>query len=78
MVYLLAPHSSALQTSTTKFRQDFIGPVFIDTTLDKTHYRLKDITGLLLDGTYHVNTIKKGSAYTLQGIVNTFDDYEKH
>ena len=30
MVYLLAPHSSALQTSTTKFRQDFIGPLFID------------------------------------------------
>ena len=25
MVYLLAPHSSVLQTSTTKFRQDFIG-----------------------------------------------------
>ena len=48
MVYLLAPHSSALQTSTAKFRQDFIGPLFIDTTLDKTHYRLKDATGLLL------------------------------
>ena len=29
MVYLLAPHSSALQTSTMKFRQDFIGPLFI-------------------------------------------------
>ena len=37
MVYLLAPHSSALQTSTMEFRQDFIGPLFIDTTLDKTH-----------------------------------------
>ena len=60
MVYLLAPHSSALQMSTTKFRQDFIGPLFIDTTLDKTHYRLKDATGLLLDGTYHMNYIKKG------------------
>ena len=48
-----------------------------DTTLDKTHYRLKDATGLLLDGTYHVNCIKKGSAHTPQGIVNTFDDYEK-
>ena len=36
MVYLLAPHSSALKTSTMKFRQDFIGPLFIDTTLDKT------------------------------------------
>ena len=76
MVYLLAPHSSALQTSTMKSRQDFFGPLFIDTTLDKTHYRLKDTTGLLLEGTY-VNHIKNGSACTLQGIVNTFDDYEK-
>ena len=58
MVYLLAPHSSALQMSTMKFRQDFIGPLFIDTTLDKMHYRLKDATGLLLDGTYHMNHIK--------------------
>ena len=77
MVYLLAPHSSALQTSTMKFRQDFIGPLFIDITLDKTHYRLKDATDMLLDGMYHVNHIKKGSVCTLQGIVNTFDDYKK-
>ena len=77
MVYLLAPHSSALQTSTTKFRQDCIGSLFIDTTLDKTYYRLKDATGLLLDGMYHMNHIKKGSAHTLQGKVNTFDDYKK-
>ena len=55
MIYLLAPHSSALQMSTTKFRQDFIGPLFIDTTLDKMHYRLKDATGLPLDGMYLVN-----------------------
>ena len=77
MVYLLAPHSSVLQTSTMKFRQDFIGPLFIDTALDKTHYRLKDATGLLLDGTYHVNHIRRGSASMLQGILNTFDDYKK-
>ena len=55
MVYLLPPHSSALQTDTTEFKQEFIGPLLIDTTLDKTHYRLKDATGLLLDGTYHVD-----------------------
>ena len=77
MVYLLAPHSSALQTDTTKFKQDFIGPLFIDTALDKTHYRLKDATGLLLDGTFHMNRIKKGSVRTLQGIVDTFDGYQK-
>ena len=55
MVYLLAPHLSALQTDTTKFKQNFIGPLFIDTALDKTHYRLKDATGLLLDGMHHKN-----------------------
>ena len=49
MVYLLAPHASVLQTNTTKFKQDFIGPLFIDTALDKMHYRLKDVTGFLLD-----------------------------
>ena len=77
IIYLLAPHLSALQTDTTKFKQDFIGPLFIDTAIDKTHYRLKDTTGLLLDGTYQVNRIKKGSVYTPQGIVNTFDGYQK-
>ena len=76
MVYLLAPHASALQTNTTKFKQDFIGPLFIDTALDKTHYRLKDATGFLLDGTYHVNHIKKGSACTPLGIVDKIDTYE--
>ena len=76
MVYLLAPHTSALQMNTTKFKQDFIGPLFIDTALDKTHYRLKDATGLLLDGTYHVNRIKKGSARTPLGTVDKFDTYE--
>ena len=77
MIYLLTPHSSALQTDTTKFKQDFIGPLFVDIAIDKTHYRLKDTTGLLLDGMYHMNKIKKGSACTPQGIVDTFDGYQK-
>ena len=34
MVYLLAPRASALQMNTMKFKQDFIGPLFIDTALD--------------------------------------------
>ena len=59
-----------------KFKQDFIGSLFIDMALDKTHYRLKDMTGLLLDGTYHVNHIKKGSALIPLGIVDKFDTYE--
>ena len=46
--------------------------LFIDTALDKTHYRLKDATGLLLDGTYHVNRIKKGSVRTGSNITRWF------
>ena len=77
MVYLLALHASALQTNSTKFKQDFIGPLFIDTALDKMHYRLEDVTGLLLDSTYHVNRINKGSAHTPLGIADKFNTYEK-
>ena len=76
MVYLLALHASALQMNTMKFKQDFIGLLFIDMALDKTHYRLKDTTGLLLDGIYHVNHVKKGSARTPLGIVDKFDTYK--
>ena len=77
MVYLLVPHAPVLQMNTTKFKQDFIGPLFIDTALDKMHYRLKDMARLLLDSTYHVNHIKKGSARTPLGIADNFDTYEK-
>ena len=76
VVYLLALHASVLQTNTTKFKQDIIGPLFIDTALDIMHYRLKDTTGLI-ECTYHVNHIKKGSARTPLGIADKFDAYEK-
>ena len=72
IVYLLAPHASALQTNTTKFKQD-VHRLFIDTAHDKMHYRLKDATGLLLDSTYHVNHTKKGSVHTPLGIADKFD-----
>ena len=41
------------------------------------HYRLKYATGLLLDSTYHMNCIKKGSVCTPQGIVNRIIRYRK-
>ena len=78
MVYLLALHASVLQANTTKCKQDFIGPLFIDTALNKMHYSLKDTTRLLLDGTYHVNCIKKGSAHTPLCIVDKFDTMRQH
>ena len=59
IVYLLAPHASALQSNTQKFRQDYVGPLVIDTKIDDTHYLLKDITGHTLKGDYHINRLKR-------------------
>ena len=35
------------------------------------------MTALLLDDTYHMNHIRKGSAHTPLGIADKFDTYEK-
>ena len=43
--------------------------------LSLKEYRTRSIQHLL-DGTYHVNHIKKGSARTPLGIVDKFDTYE--
>ena len=59
LVYLLAPYSSSLQSRAQKFRQDYIGPLAIDTKLDDTYYLLKDVTGRTLPGDYHINQIKR-------------------
>ena len=59
LVYLLAPYSSSLHSSTQKFRQDYVGPLAIDMKLDDTHYLLKDITGRTLPGDFHINHIKR-------------------
>ena len=60
IVYLLAPHASALQSNAQKFRQDYVGPLAINTKIDDTHYLLKDITGRTLKGDYHINRLKSG------------------
>ena len=63
IIYLLAPHWSALLTDTTKFKQDFIGPLFIDTAIDKTHYRLKNTTGLIGWHILHAQNQERLSAH---------------
>ena len=58
IVYLLAPHASALQSNAQKFRQDYVGLLAIDMKIDDTHYLLKDITSCTLKGDYHINRLK--------------------
>ena len=77
LVYLLAPYSSSLQSSAQKFRQDYIGPLAIDTKLDDTHYLLKDVTGRTLPGDYHINQIKRAKEVTPDGLADTYEQLRK-
>ena len=72
LVYLLAPYSSSLQSSAQKFRQDYIGPLAIDTKIDDTHYLLKDVMGRTLPGDYHINRIKREKEVMPDGLADTY------
>ena len=72
LVYLLAQHSSSLQTNAQKFRQDYVGPLAIDTKIDETHYLLKYVQGRTLKGDYHINWIKHAAEITPTGIASMF------
>ena len=73
LVYLLASYSSSLQLNAQKFRQDYVGPLAIDTKLDDTHYLLKDITGRTLPGDFHINRIKRAKEITPEGTAITYE-----
>ena len=72
LVYILAPHASALQTGTTKFRQDYVGPMVVHQKLDSTHFLLKDLIGRTLPDVYHVNRLKLARIMTSIGIVSNY------
>ena len=72
LVYLLAPYSSSLQSSAQKFRQDYVGPLAIDTKLDDMHYLLKDVKGRTLPGDFHINHIKRAKEVTPDGLADMY------
>ena len=76
LVYLLVPYSSSLQSKAQKFRQDYIGPLAIDTKIDDTHYLLKDVTGRTLPGDYHINCIKRAKEVTPDGLADTYEQLQ--
>ena len=73
LIYLLAPYSSSLQSNAQKFRQDYIGPLAIDTKLDDTHYLIKDVTGRTLPSDFHINRIKRAKEITPDGLAETYE-----
>ena len=76
LVYLLVPYSSSLQSSAQKFRQDYIGPLAIDTKIDDTHYLLKDVTGRTLPGDYLIDRIKRAKEVMPDGLADTYEQLQ--
>ena len=71
---LIATHIS-LQTGTTKFQQDYVGLLVINTLLDSTHHKLRDSDhGVLLD-MFHLNRLLL--AFTSPGTINTQHELNK-
>ena len=65
-----------MQSKAQKFRQDYIGPLAIDTKLDDTHYLLKDITGRTLPGHYHINRIKRAKEVMPDGLADMYEQLQ--
>ena len=60
LVFLYAPTLSGLQSSSRKFKQEWIGPLQIQAVLDRSHFLLADWQGKLLPffGSVHMNHLR--------------------
>ena len=55
---------------TTKYQQDYVHSLVINTVLDSTHYKLRDLENRVLLHTFHIKRIKPAfvsSKSTLKG-----------
>ena len=71
LVYLLGLHASSLQRGTTEFCYNYVGPLVINTVLDFTHYKLRDVEERVLSDTFHIKRLKTVFVLTLSSTVNT-------
>ncbi len=72
LVALFAPLSSALQSNTTKFRKDFIGPLVINQKFPDDTYLLADLaTNKILKSKYPVIRLRPWREHTQSGPVST-------
>ena len=60
LVFLYAPTLSDLQTSSKKFKQEWIGPLQIQAVLDQSHFMLVDWQEKILPffGSVHISRLK--------------------
>ena len=72
LVALFAPSASSLQTNTTKFRKDFVGPIVVVRRYPDDTYLLKDpSTNQLLPSKYPVVRLRPWKEITNQGVATS-------
>jgi hypothetical protein len=59
IVYLIAPTSSNLQTTSRKLKKEWIGPLRIQDVLDNSHYLVSDLSGNILPIIIHEKRLKQ-------------------
>ncbi len=61
---VLAPTAAALAMNSRKFRRDYVGPLVIDTIIDPTHFKLRDLQGKVLPDMFHYRRLRPWKEYT--------------
>jgi hypothetical protein len=59
IVFVWSPHKTLLNTVSKKLVCPWLGPLFINTVLDDSHYFVRDISGRVMDIVFHENRIKR-------------------
>ena len=71
LVALLSPTHSSLQTGTQKFKQEYVGPLVIQTILDDTHALLRTLDDRVLPHVYHINRLRHWQTFHPDGNIRT-------
>ena len=59
LVLVYHPIGSVLNSPSRKLNRNWVGPLRIQTVLDKTHYLCSDWSGMLVPKRFHINRLKQ-------------------
>ena len=74
LVYLWMPAATDLDTKTRGFKVSYVGPLRVETLLDKNHVTLSDMQGRLIQGVYNIKRIKPACIRSDDGPIGTTDE----
>ncbi len=77
LVAILAPMAAALTMNLRKFQRDYVGSLVIDTVIDPTHFKLRDLQGKVLPDMFHYRRLRLWKEYTTAPNLTTQEELLK-